>query len=369
MNKPVCGLFLSMLLVFAGGTVQAKVAPVQEAASKKSASKASNKVAKPKRKLTKARAKARTAAALPNKQPSAANAVIRDNTRFRHQSVAFSPSAPATGAMSGGAAARLNFAQNPLPLKSHVALVMDQGTSQVLFEKNGSMPLPVASITKLMTAIVVLEARQPMEEMLEVTTEDIDRERNSSSRLRVGARMRRDDMLHIALMSSENRAASALGRNYPGGLPAFVAAMNAKARVLGMKDTRYVDPTGLSSQNIASARDLAKLVIAAYQHPMIRNYSTDEKYMVSNGRGKLNYINSNSLIGNADWDIGLQKTGYITEAGRCLVMQARIEGRPVVMVFLDSKGRLARIGDASRIRKWLEGQKPQMLSSASGRQG
>jgi D-alanyl-D-alanine endopeptidase (penicillin-binding protein 7) len=220
-----------------------------------------------------------------------------------------------------------------------------------------------------MMSVVVLEAGQNMDEILEVTADDVDREKNSGSRLRVGVRMSRLDMLHIALMSSENRAASALGRNYPGGLPAFVAAMNAKAKALGMNDAHYVDSTGLSSHNVASARDLAKLVVAAYQHPLIREFSTDQKYAVSTGGHMLQYINSNRLVANSDWEIGLQKTGYISEAGRCLVMQAKIEGRPVVMVFLDSKGKYSRLGDAGRIRKWLEERKPQTLTQqASARQ-
>jgi D-alanyl-D-alanine carboxypeptidase len=175
-----------------------------------------------------------------------------------------------------------------------------------------------------------------MNEMLTVTEDDVDREKFSSSRLRVGSQLTRDDMLHIALMSSENRAASALGRNYPGGVSAFVAAMNAKAKALGMHDTHYHDPTGLSKENVASARDLAKLVVAAYQYPLIRQYSTDTKYMVEPSGRSMQYASSNRLVSNKDWDIGLQKTGYINEAGHCLVMQTRIDGRPVVMVFLDS---------------------------------
>lgn len=182
--------------------------------------------------------------------------------------------------------------------------------------------------------------------------------------------MSRANMLHIALMSSENRAASALGRNYPGGLPAFVAAMNAKAKALGMNDTRYVDSTGLSSHNVASARDLAKLVVAAYQYPVIRDYSTNERYAVDTGTGhQLQYMNSNRLVMNPSWEIGLQKTGYISEAGRCLLMQTRVDGRPVVMVFLDSKGKDSRLADAGRVRKWLETSKPQNLVQAAARQG
>lgn len=283
-----------------------------------------------------------------------------------HRRVAYTPAVSVTApVLSAGDMAGLNEVHDPLALKSNVALVIDQKTSQVLFEKNSSVPLPIASLSKLMTAMVVVEAHQDMGEVLEVTSDDIDRERNSSSRLRVGSRLTRANMLHIALMSSENRAASALGRNYPGGLPAFVAAMNAKAKALGMFDTHYVEPTGLSSQNVASARDLAKLVVAAYQYPIIREYSTDTSYEVHPGGYVLQYMNSNRLVKNASWDIGLQKTGFINEAGHCLVMQARIENRPVVMVFLDSKGKYSRFADAARVRHWVEVSKPQILTQAT----
>ncbi|MES2831048.1 MAG: D-alanyl-D-alanine endopeptidase [Pseudomonadota bacterium] len=276
-----------------------------------------------------------------------------------NQRVFFAPVIPVVPpVLSAGDQAGLNMTLDPLELKSSVAFVLDQSTSKVLFEKNATVALPIASITKLMTALVVVEARQNMDEILEVTNDDVDYEKNSSSRLSVGSQLSRTNMLHIALMSSENRAASALGRNYPGGLPAFVVAMNAKARALGMTDSRYVEPTGLSSQNVASAQDLAKLVIAAYAYPILREFSTDPKYIVETGRRSLQYANSNHLVANPGWEIGLQKTGYISEAGRCLVMLARIDGRPIVMVFLDSKGKQARLADAGRIRKWLEALKP-----------
>ena len=207
------------------------------------------------------------------------------------------------------------------------------------------------------------ESHQNMDEIIEVTDGDIDHEKNTSSRLRIGSQLSRANMLHIALMSSENRAASALGRNYPGGIVAFVAAINAKAKSLGMNDTHYVDSTGLSSHNVASARDLAKLVMAARQHPLICQYSTDTKYVVEPGGRPLQYSNSNHLVANPNWEIGLQKTGYINEAGRCLVMQANIEGRPIVMVFLDSKGKQSRLADAGRVRKWIEALKPENLGN------
>jgi len=261
--------------------------------------------------------------------------------------------------MSAGDLAGLNLTRDPLDLKSSVAFVLDQSNSQVLFEKNAGIALPIASITKLMTGLIVVQAQQDMNQVLTITDDDVDHEKHTGSRLRVGAHMTRANMLHIALMSSENRAASALGRNYPGGLPAFVAAMNAKARELGMNDTHYVDANGLSSRNVASARDLAKLVVVAHQEPLLREYSTDPKSVVEAGGRMLHFSNTNYLVASPDWDIGLQKTGFINEAGRCLVMQAVIQGRAVVMVFLDSKGKQSRTADAGRMRKWLEALKPE----------
>jgi len=268
--------------------------------------------------------------------------------------------------LSAGDLAGLNETANPLGLQSNAALVLDETSSSVLYAKNPNAVLPIASITKLMTALVVLEAKQDMNEVLTVTTDDIDHIKHTSSRLRVGARLTRQEMLHIALMSSENRAASALGRHYPGGSPAFVEAMNARAMLLGMTDTHYVETTGLSSKNVSSPRDLAKLVIAAREHPLIRQYSTHEAYTVEPGGHPLQYRNSNRLVRNSDWDIILQKTGYITEAGRCLVMNAVIEGRSVVMVFLDSKGKYSRAADANRIRAWLENVKLPTLTQTAG---
>jgi D-alanyl-D-alanine endopeptidase (penicillin-binding protein 7) len=269
--------------------------------------------------------------------------------------------------LTAGDLAGLNLTHDPLTLSSNVALVMDQTSGEVLFEKNASVALPIASITKLMTSLVVVEAGQDLEEMLSVTEDDVDREKFSHSRLRVGSQLSRANMLHIALMSSENRAASALGRNYPGGIRAFVNAMNAKAHELGMSSSSFSDSTGLNRSNISSARDLAKLVVAAYQHPLIRQYSTDSRYAVDPGGRMLEYRNSNGLIENPDWEIGLQKTGYISEAGRCLVMQVHVSSRPVVMIFLDSKSKQARLADASRIRKWLENRAASAMSERSAK--
>ncbi len=247
----------------------------------------------------------------------------------------------------------LHQTSDALDLKSSVALVLDQETNEVLFSKNSQAVLPIASITKLMTALVVVEAGLPPDEILTVTEEDIDTEKNSRSRLRVGTQLSRGEMLHLALMSSENRAAHALGRHYPNGMPAFVAAMNRKARELQMVDTRFNDPTGLSSQNQSSARDLATLVKTAYRHPIIRELSTSPEYAVHVGDRQLQYRTTNSLVLNPSWEIGLQKTGYISEAGRCMVMQAHLAGRKLIMVFLDSAGKYSRLGDAERVRKWL----------------
>jgi len=273
----------------------------------------------------------------------------------------------AGGRPTMGDLAGLNLVRDPLDLKSNVALVLDQANSEVLFEKNAGVALPIASITKMMTGLVVVEANQDMDEVLTVTDDDVDREKFSSSRLKVGDRLTRRNMLHIALMSSENRAASALGRSYPGGLPAFVQAMNAKAQSLGMGDTHYVDSSGLSRLNVASARDLAKLVQAAYEHPMLREFSTDPKAVVeANGRPRA-FGTTNALVApNSGWDIGLQKTGFINEAGRCMIMQAVVEGRAVIMVLLDAKGTAARVADATRMKKWLAALKPDFPGSISG---
>ena len=258
------------------------------------------------------------------------------------------PAHPSFGQLYG-----LHDSADSLDLKSGVALVLDQDTNEILFSKNSQAVLPIASLTKLMTAVVVTEAQLPLDQPITITDDDIDTEKGSRSRLRVGTQLPRQDMLHLALMSSENRAAHALGRTYPGGIDAFVAAMNAKARALGMSDTRYVEPTGLSSRNQSSARDLATLVRAAHEVPIIRELSTSPEYLVEVGNRQVSFHNTNGLVKNPSWDIGLQKTGYISEAGRCLVMQAKLAGRQLIMVFLDSAGKYSRIGDAERVRHWL----------------
>jgi serine-type D-Ala-D-Ala endopeptidase (penicillin-binding protein 7) len=244
-------------------------------------------------------------------------------------------------------------------LKSSSALVLDQDGGRVLFAKNEESLVPIASITKVMNAMVVLDSGLPLDELITITRDDIDGLKHTGSRLAIGAVVTRDDLLRLALMASENRAASALARSYPGGTPAFVEAMNRKATELGMWRSQFVDGTGLSSGNRSTASELARMVDAAYRYPLIREYSTQSAYTVDIGRGRsLSYGNSNLLVRNNTWHIGLSKTGYINEAGRCLVLQATIAATPVIIVLLDSWGRLTRIGDANRIKRWLETQLP-----------
>jgi serine-type D-Ala-D-Ala endopeptidase (penicillin-binding protein 7) len=366
LSLPVLKLPILKLLIATVYTFVCLAVPVSMAAERVSPKKSSaKKVTQLKPKAVKLAAKQQVDVLLvrgtPRTQLVRRVVAVNGKRKAVYQRVAAVPmrEVPTVGDLAG-----LHRTPDPLELKSNVAYVMDQSNKEVLFEKNANVALPIASLTKLMTSLVVLEANQNMDEMLTITDDDVDREKFSSSRLKVNTQLPRSTMLHLALMSSENRAASALGRYYPGGLPAFVTAMNAKAKALGMEDTHYVDANGLSSKNVASGRDLAKLVVSAYQHPLIRQYSTDPKFEVAAGRSTLHFANTNQLVSNPDWDIGLQKTGYISEAGRCLVMQTKIEGRSVVMVFLDSKGKQSRLGDANRIRKWLEVFKDRALTIA-----
>jgi D-alanyl-D-alanine endopeptidase (penicillin-binding protein 7) len=239
-------------------------------------------------------------------------------------------------------------------LRSAAAYVLDRGDSSVWYSHNASVASPIASITKLMTALVVADAHQPLDEVLDLTNDDRAIGKGAASRLAIGTKLTRGELLHLALMSSENRAAHALGRNYPGGVPAFVHAMNDKAQSLGMTATRFVEPTGLSSDNVASPEDLSRLVMAAAQNPTIRDFSTDTEHSVRVGRHMVEFRNTDALVRNPAWNIIVQKTGYITEAGRCLVMQAVIGGRDVVIVLLNSFGKYTRVADAVRVRKWVE---------------
>lgn len=239
-------------------------------------------------------------------------------------------------------------------LSSAAFVVANHRTGEVISERNGNRVMPIASLTKLMTALVVLDANLRLNEMLTVTNADIDRIKGTGSRLAIGSKLSRAEMLHIALMSSENRAASALARHYPGGQRAFVEAMNAKARMLGMWNTRYADSTGLNPRNVSTAQDLAKLAAAAASYPLIRQYSTDEQSYVRTNKRQLHYLNSNRLIREGQWEFTLSKTGYIREAGRCLVLGTKVNREPVIMVLLNAETTNDRVADAKRIKTWLE---------------
>ncbi len=299
--------------------------------------------------------KARPASASARKDANRSGRAVSQRSAVKQET------APAR--VSFGQRAGLHGTPDPLDLRSSVALVVDQDTQQVLFSKNPDAVLPIASITKLMTAMVVLEAGQSLDERLSISQDDVDTEKGSGSRLRVGTSLSRGEMLHLALMASENRAANALGRYFPGGMPSFVEAMNRKAMALGMRSTRYVEPTGLSSANQSNAHDLSLLVIAAMDHQLIRELSTSADASVNVGSRSMQFRNTNGLIRNPSWEIGLQKTGYISEAGRCVVMQAQLAGRKLVMVLLDSAGRYSRIGDAERLRAWINQSLPAAQAS------
>jgi D-alanyl-D-alanine endopeptidase (penicillin-binding protein 7) len=281
--------------------------------------------------------------------PKAQKQVRTSTTRAKSKKV------PGERRPSFAAAMGLRGNRDDLNLKSSVALIVDRQTHEVLFEKNAHVSLPIASITKLMTSLVVLEAEQPLDETIVIAQSDVNAyPGRTRSRVTRGAKMTREQAMILSLMSSENRVSQALGRNYPGGIPAFVDAMNAKAQLLGMTQSKFADPTGLSSNNVSSPEDLTRLVEAAYQHKAIRDFSIKPDYSIMIGKRKQKFVNTNRLVRGSDMDIGLQKTGYISAAGRCLVMQAEVLGRDVVMVFLDSVGKQSRFADAVRVRKWLE---------------
>ena len=249
-----------------------------------------------------------------------------------------------------------DFVQDPgrLALYSASALVIDQNSGQALVEKQPDAVVPIASISKLMTAMVVLDAKLDLQEVIAIGDEDVDSLKGTRSRLPVGTTMTRETAMLLALMSSENRAAHALGRHYPGGLSAFVQAMNKKAHALGMYNSRFEEPTGLSSNNVSTAHDLARMVAAAARYPEIRQFSTTAEARVDLSGRVRDFHNTNALVRSDNWEIGVSKTGYISEAGRCLVMQARVADKPVVIVLLDSNGKMTRVGDANRIKRWME---------------
>jgi D-alanyl-D-alanine endopeptidase (penicillin-binding protein 7) len=244
----------------------------------------------------------------------------------------------------------------PAPrLQSAIAMIYDEQDQRPIYSKNAESVVPIASITKLMTAMVVLDAKLPMDEPISISAEDRDHLKGTRSRMRNGMTLTRDELIKLALMASENRAAAALARTYPGGTPVMLAMMNAKARELGMDSTRFFDPTGLNSTNVSTAQDLVKMVMAAQEYADIQRYTTSSSHIVQvDGRRSLRFSNTNPLVRNSQWEIGISKTGYISEAGRCLVMQAKITNRPVVIVLLDSWGKRTRVGDAVRIKHWME---------------
>lgn len=351
-------LSVACLALSTPGVAEAKAkskAKARTTATTKAANKAPAVKAKPKATVRKSRVvRAQGARRIAKAQPAMPLATSMSERGGVIKTAAAAAGASVASGASFGQLYGLHHTPDPLYLKSSVAFVMDQDTNEVLLSKNSEAVLPIASLTKLMTAMVVVEAKLSLDESITITSDDVDTEKNSSSRLAVGATLTRGELLHLALMSSENRAAHALGRIYPGGMQAFVAAMNRKAQFLNMTDTKYVEPTGLSSQNQSSARDLATLVKAAYQQPLIRELSTSREYAVHLGKRQVQFHTTNSLVRNPSWDIGLQKTGYIVEAGRCLVLQARMAGRKLIMVFLDSAGKYSRQADAERVRRWIE---------------
>ena len=294
-----------------------------------------------------------TVKASPKSSPKSSPKASAKNTQKPRKSVKqkATDTRPSFGRIAG-----LHQADDLLDLRSSVALVIDQDTHEVLIRKNDMAVLPIASLTKLMTGLVISDANLVQSEMITITQDDVDTEKGSTSRLAVGSVLSRGDLLHLALMASENRAAHALGRTFPGGMPLFVKAMNDRAKELGMSSTHYVEPTGLSSRNQSSATDLAVLVGAAYDVPLLRELSTSPGREVAVGRRTLQYNTTNRLVKSPNWDIGLQKTGYISEAGQCLVMQTKVAGRKIIMVFLDSAGKLSRTADAERVRRWVENQ-------------
>ncbi len=315
------------------------LSPVVQASSSKQPSKTSAKSSKNTR-TAKAKAPQKARA-----KPASTRKAAVQAAPARVQRASFAP---------GPSAAALASAGLPAGLASATVFVQDIHSQDVLVAKNERVIAPIASITKLMTALVVVDANQALNEEIEITAEDIDHEKHTRSRLSIGSRFTRAELLQLALMSSENRAANALGRNYPGGLQGFVQAMNAKAQLLGMHDTRYVEPTGLSSSNVSSPADLVRLMQTTAQRPLIRQYTTSTDMTVQVGRRIEQFRNTNALVKNASWDISVSKTGFINEAGRCLVMLTNIDGRDLAIVLLDSVGSLTRTADAMRIRKWVE---------------
>jgi len=338
-----------MLGVGLGAPVQAATAkkPEQQASKKADGKSATKSASKPASKTAAKSAPKKVQAAAPAKSATKSAAVGKKGKTV--QAAAEAPRKPIRRV-----SAQQEIDPGRLALYSSSALVIDQSTGHTVIEKQPDVVVPIASISKLMTAMVVLDAKLNLQEVISIGDEDVDGLKGTRSRLPVGTTMTRETAMLLALMSSENRAANALGRHYPGGLPAFVQAMNRKAQSLGMYNSRFEEPTGLSSNNVSTAHDLARMVAAAARYPEIRAFSTTaEAKLELNGRIR-DFGNTNALVRSDNWEIGVSKTGYISEAGRCLVMQARVADKPVVIVLLDSAGKMTRVGDANRIKRWME---------------
>ena len=309
-----------------------------------------------------AKAVAKSSSQAPQKRPVS---VKNKDPKAAEKRKSFARSEP--GYNSLGTRLGLRSELSEIQLNSSAVLVVDQATGKVLLEKNSDIALPIASITKVMTALVVMDAELPLADVITITKDDTQLEKYSSSRLRVGSTFTRSELLHLALMSSENRAAHALGRTYPGGMPAFVEAMNEKAAELGMTKSNFVEPTGLSSNNMSTPRDLSRLVNAAYEVPLIRQYSTATNAIVRVGGQQQQFRNTNALTRSDNWEIGLSKTGFIRDAGKCLVMQASVDHQDVVIVMLDAQGSASRLSDAERIRRWLSTDKDRQAAVSPAR--
>jgi D-alanyl-D-alanine endopeptidase (penicillin-binding protein 7) len=364
-RKSWLGCLVSLSLSCAGFPLLAQTAPasVDSVAKKPAATASGTNKAKKKTNNTKTTKKAVSPSGTPQGSRSVADANNKPTTKANSSGLKSStvkpsnaPQARSTAgvAVAGVAAAGVATAGSISAVRSNVVLVQDLSSNTTLFSRNDEIARPIASITKLMTAIVIVDANQSMSDMIEVTTSDIDTVKHSRSRLPVGTKLSRSDMMHLALMSSENRAANALGRHYPGGMPAFVAAMNQKAKQLGMAQSRFVEPTGLSSENVASPRDLVKLLQASASRPAIRQYTTDIQHEVRTSGHATLFRNTNMLVMNPTWEIKVSKTGYINEAGQCLVMMARINNRDMAIILLNADGKGTRVGDAVKIKQWVQ---------------
>lgn len=341
-------LAVAMPLIMALGLSTTESAAAQTAPAASAAKSTGSAAAKTPVARKKASTRGKAAAGKRSKTAAAAKPVAQPPRATKGRRAAAVAAPAAVAALPILSSSQIGF-------KSNAAFVVDEDTGEALAQKNPDTVMPIASLTKLMTGLVVVDSKQPMDEMLEIGSEDVDTFRNTHSRLTVGTRLRRDEMLLLALMSSENRAAMSLSRHYPGGRPAFIAQMNAKAKALGMTATHYADPAGLSNDSVSTARDLHRLVGAAYAQPILREYTTQTDAAVTvNGR-ELTFLNSNRLVrGDNDWDIDLQKTGFTNEAGRCLIMHVNMLSRRLAMIFLDSNGTMTRYADAARVRRMLE---------------